>query len=468
MLIFEQMKYTLFIFLVAVFFSATSCKKDAFITSKDALLQLSEDTLHFDTVFTSTGSITQYFKIFNPNNQKLLLSGVELMGGSSSYFKINVDGTPGTVFQNIEIAANDSLYTFVTVSINPSAANLPFVVRDSIRISYNGNVRYMQLEAYGQNAVFLNNREITKDTTWNNTLPIVILGGLVIDSAKTLTINKGCKVYVHADAPIIVNGTVKAIGDKYDSTRIVFQGDRLDDPYKNYPGSWPGIILSSSSKDNVFQYAIIKNAYQGVIAQLPAADNNPKLTLDECILDNIYDVALGAVNSSISARNCLISNCGYNVYLQSGGNYTFNQCTISSYNNDYVTHKNAVFNISNNDATNSYPLNCTVVNSIIYGDGGLVNDEITVNKLGNTAFGIAMNNVLYKVKNDPANIVFSNSIKNQSPLFDSIDVNNHFYNFRLQAGSPCINKGAATSVNFDLDGNTRNTVAPDLGCYETL
>lgn len=60
------------------------------------------------------------------------------MGGAGSVFKMNVDGTPGTQFSNIEIGANDSLYVFAQVNVNPSAANLPFILRDSIEVSFNG------------------------------------------------------------------------------------------------------------------------------------------------------------------------------------------------------------------------------------------------------------------------------------------------------------------------------------------
>src|ERR1043165_6499864 len=111
-----------------------SCRKTSFIDSPDALLSASSDTLHFDTVFTATGSVTQSFKVFNLNNQKLRLTNVKLMGGNVSAFKMNVDGSAGASFSNVEIEPNDSLYVFVTVTINPTAANLPFVVQDSILI----------------------------------------------------------------------------------------------------------------------------------------------------------------------------------------------------------------------------------------------------------------------------------------------------------------------------------------------
>ncbi len=445
----------------------TSCKKTSFITSSDALLFTSADTLHYDTVFTSIGSVTQSFKIFNPNDQKLLLSKVQLMGGSASFYKINVDGSAGTLFTNIEMEAHDSLYVFVMVTINPNTANLAFIVQDSIRIDYNGNTKFVQLDAYGQNAYFMKNKRVTKDSTFTNTLPIVVLGGLSVDSGKVLTINAGTKIYCHADAPIIVNGTVKANGTV--ASKINFTGDRLDAPYSDFPGSWPGIIFTSSSINNVLTYCSVKNAYQSLIVQSPASNSNPKLTLSQCIIDNNYDVAIGSVNSSITATNCLISNCGYNVYLTGGGIYSFNQCTMASYGNSYLSHKYPVFTATNAaTSTTQNNLTCTVNNSIIYGDYGIVDDEVVVNKQGTTTFTMNFNNVLYKMKNsDPANATFTSCIKNQPPLFDSIDGGNRYFDFHLLSNSPCIDKGASTTLLIDLDGNARTVgLKPDLGCYE--
>ena len=458
-----------YLFVVSFFVIISSCKKESFITSTDALLRTSVDTLHYDTVFTSAGSITQSFKIFNPNDQKLKLSNVQLMGGSTSFFKINVDGVSGTSFNDVEINANDSVYVFALVTINPNAANLPFIVKDSIRINYNGNVKFVQLDAFGQNANFLRNRRITTDSTWNNTLPFVILGSLTIDSAKTLTIRKGTKIYCNANAPIIVNGTLKAIGEKFDSTRIKFAGDRLDEPYKNFPGSWPGIYFNRSSKDNVLQYCILRNAYQGVIVQSPAANSNPKLLMQECILDNIFDVAIGGSNTTIDVRNTLISNCGYNMFITAGGTYNVNHCTLVSYGNNYLQHKNPVLTISNIagvNATNN--LNCSIKNSIIYGDGGIVDDEISITKQGTTTFITTFDNVLYKLKNaDPATANFTgNKLRNILPNFDSVNTSSRFFNFRLRPTSQAINKGNNTGLLFDLDGNNRNVGLPDLGCYE--
>ena len=323
------LKYASFFFLLsAIIFS---CKKESFITSPQAKLSTSADTLKYDTVFTSVGSVTQSFKIFNDNNQKLRLSQVKLSGGASSAFKINVDGTAATEADNIEINANDSIYVFVQVNVNPTADNLPFLLQDSILISYNGNQKFVQLQAYGQNAIFLNTVKLTGNVTWNKTLPYVILGGILIDSNATLTVQEGTRIYLHANAPFLVDGTLIVNGTNQDS--VVFNGDRLDPDYKDLPAGWPGIFFSSSSKDNYLKHAIIKNAYQGIIAQDLSLNVNPKVTMSQCIVENIYDAGILGINTNIYADNCLISNCGSNILLELGGDYRFINCTIASYNN---------------------------------------------------------------------------------------------------------------------------------------
>lgn len=461
------MRNLLFISLIAVI--VFSCNKTGFINSPDALLQTSVDSLHFDTVFTTTGSITQSFRIINPNDQKLRLTGVQLMGGAASPFKLNVDGMPGVSFGNIEIDRNDSIYAFVTVSINPTATNLPFIVQDSIKIVYNGNTRFIQLDAFGQNANFYRNRRITSDTTWNNDRPFVILGGLNVDAGRTLTIAKGTRVYVHADAPIVVNGTLKAIGEKNDSTKIIFKGDRLDEPYKAFPGSWPGIVFTQSSRDNELNFVHILNAYQGVIAQGAASSPNPKLRLSECIIDNIYDVAVGSIASTIDAVNCQITNSGYNVFLTGGGSYSFTHCTIASIGNFFLQHKNPVVTLSNVNGQTTSALNATFTNCIIYGEGGTVDDEIFTNKQGSTAFSATFNHVLYKVKtNDPANATFTGiNIKNQPPEFDSINISQPYFSFRLKGGAGVDAATVVPGITIDLDGNPRVIGAKsDIGAYE--
>lgn len=468
----KPMKLTLLIISCAALF-ILSCRKDSFITSKNAVVGFSSDTLFFDTVFTTTGSITEFVKIFNGNNQKLLLSDVKLMGGASSYFAINIDGSAGPEQSNLELEANDSLYIFVSVRINPSADTLPFVVQDSIQVSFNGNRRYIQLQAWGQNAHFLRSQVIKANTNWNNSMPYVILGSLQVDTNATLSIPKGTRIYFHADAPMLVDGTLEVTGDKGDSNKVWFLSDRLDDPYRNFPGSWPGIYFRASSINNTMQFAAIKNAYQAIVAEMPASNANPKLVLNECIIDNSYDAGILGDQSSIEATNCLISNCGKNILLGDGGNYQFTHCTAASYSTEFITHSQPVLALSNYMVDGSgnlttASLNAVFLNCIFWGANGNVDNEVLVSQssAGNPPFSVNFSNCLWKMKTAPGGISSSNIIANSDPLFDSVNSFANIYDFHLKTGSPAIDKGAATSVSIDLDGNPRPVGLPDLGCYE--
>ena len=457
------------IFFLFFFLFLSSCKKDTFIKSIDAGLTITSDSIKFDTVFTTTGSVTRSFKIINDNNQKLLVSKIQLAGGTNSPYKININGNQVNEEENIEIAANDSIYIFVSVFVNPTSANLPFIISDSILVSYNGNNRFVQLEAYGKNAHFLTNTLVSGNTTWVNDLPYVILGSLQIDTTASLTIEAGCKIYSHADAPFLVDGTLKVTGTK--SNEVEFAGDRLDDYYKDIPGGWPGIYLRETSNDNEITFAIIKNANRAIVSSGPSSNTNPKLLLHQCIDDNAFEAGLLAYNSSINADNTLISNCGNNLVIQLGGNYTFTNCTVAAFSNTYLLHSNPVLQVSDAAELNGMlitdNLAASFVNCIFWGDDGSVDDEVMVDKQGGS-FNVSLENCLYKAISDPANTTLTSVIKNQDPAFDSIDVSNKYYDFRTTKDpfAPGINSGMIVALPTDLDNKNRSVGLPDLGSYE--
>ena len=446
-----------------------SCRKESFTSNADVRLRTSVDSLHFDTVFTTTGSVSQFLKIINGNEKGIRISSVRLAGGAGSPFKINVDGLSGPQVNDVEVLGNDSVYVYVTVSINPTAQNLPFIVQDSIEIIYNGNKKWVQLDAFGQNAHFHRGRKITGNEVWNNDLPYVIVGGLTVDTTATLTINKGCKVYMHADAPFIVHGTLQVNGEKFDSTRVVFSGDRLDEPYRDFPASYPGLIFTASSKNNTINYGIIKNAYQAVVVVNPATSGT-KLTLNESIIDNAYDAGLLGINTSITAKNLLISNCGKNLFLVGGGNYDLKHTTVATFSNSYIQHKDPVCVVTNYLNQTAASLTANFTNCIFWGEqNGFVNNEVFIDAKTITP-SIHFNKVVWRMQSIPSfnGLTITGAI-NQYPLFDSVNTAEHFYNFRLKSASPAVNIGANAGVALDLDAATRPRPVgslPDLGAYE--
>ena len=253
---------------------------------------------------------------------------------------------------------------------------------------------------------------------------------------------------------------------------LVFTGDRLDEDYKDLPASWPGIYFRGSSKNNVFTYAVVKNAYQAIVAEKPSVNANPKLILHQCIIDNAYDAGIYCVNSSLQADNSLISNCGNNIILSYGGVYNFTHCTVAAYSSNYLNHKNPVLNVNNFiqqlGTTLTADLNAVFRNNIFWGDDGIVKNEIVVNKQGTNTFNVLFEKNIYRAVTDPSNSTLTANIVNGDPSFDSIDVSKRIFDFRItkNATAPGINAGAATGFPKDLDDNNRSVGLPDLGCYE--
>lgn len=467
------MRNWLFLLLLILTAFVLSCKKEGFILSANASLSITKDSIKFDTVFTSTGSVTQSFKIINTNNQKLLLSSIKLMGGSSSAFKININGVSASELNDIEIASNDSIYVFISVYVNPNNSTLPFLINDSIQIEYNNNKRYVQLEAYGQNAHFLNNTIIERDTTFINDLPYVVLGSLSVKNNVILTLNEGCRLFMHANAPILVDGTLIVNGTK--NNEVIFCGDRLDEYYKDLPASWPGIFFNPSSKNNVLTYAILKNATDAIVADSNSINSNPKLVLHQCKIDNSLHSGILAKQSSVDVDNTLISNCGKNINIKLGGEYHFNNCTVVAYSNFYILHNYPVLQVNNyaypNGVLTTGDTYADFKNCIFWGDGGGFDEEINLSREGNNPYNVSFRNCLIKSNINNSDAQFIDNIRNIDPSFDSVDTYNNYYLFTThQFASPVIDAGLDTTNTifpFDLNHNNRiSGLKTDIGCYE--
>ena len=457
------------LFLIFSIALLVSCQKQSDLNGNTPLFS-STDSVYFDTLFTTLGGVTQKVKLINPNDRDIGISSITLLGGASSPFIINIDGSPGPSASNLSIRANDSLYIFVSVYVKPQAGPIPFILEDSIRISYNGTEKIIKLSVWGQNAHFLKNQVISANTSWPNDLPYVIYGGLRVDSNTTLTIQPGTHIYMHADAPVYIDGSLNVLGDSGTSRLVYFSGDRLDEPYSHYPGSWPGIFFRESSRDNVLNYAVLQNGYHGLVVAGPGPDLNPKLTLNQCIVNNFLQEGLLGIESSIRAVNCLVSNCGQNIVLGLGGNYQFSYCTVASYSNELVSHQQPVLTVSNagTDGTQvlTSDLDASFVNCIFWGSQG-VPDEAIVQKQGTTVFNVLFDHSILKQANYPANIDSSFLWLNSNPNF--IDTSGYpvgSYNFQLQAGSPALDLGTDLGIPIDLNGNPRPAVQSDLGSYE--
>ena len=306
-----------------------SCEDEKYLSSSDAKLLFSVDTVMFDTVFTTIGSTTQHLKIYNPFDQKILISSVKLAKGETSNFRLNINGISANEVQNLEIAPFDSMYIFVEVTVDPSGQNLPLVVKDSIEFITNSNPQHVDLVAWGQDFKLIK-RQILKSTTWTNDKPYLVYNYAFVDSNATLTIEPGTKIYFHKDAGLYVKGKVLAKGTV--ENPICFYGDRLEDVYANVPDQWNGVLLYSGSKNNEFSNVEIKNANIGLQVGNIENEGFATVKLTNTKIQNMAYAGIFALKSDIVANNCLVTNCGfYAVALLVGGNYEFNHSTIANY-----------------------------------------------------------------------------------------------------------------------------------------
>jgi hypothetical protein len=188
-----------------------SCEDEKYLTSTDVKLDFSVDTVMFDTIFTTIGSSTQHLKIYNPFDQKILISSIKLAKGETSNFRLNINGVSANEVQNIEIAPFDSMYIFVEVTVNPNGQNLPLVVKDSIEFMTNSNLQHVELLAWGQDFKLIK-RQILKNTTWTKDKPYLVYNYAFVDSSSTLTIQPGTRIYFHKDAGLYAKGKIIAKG----------------------------------------------------------------------------------------------------------------------------------------------------------------------------------------------------------------------------------------------------------------
>lgn len=466
----------LFITLLISAITFNSCRKISFIDDASAMLSFSRDTVKFDTVFTSVGSATRSFKIYNTYNQNIRISSLKLAGGSTSVFRMNVDGVSGVEFTDIEIPPDDSIYVFVEVTIDPNSNALPYVVEDSIFFVTNNNQQQVQLVAWGQNAIFYDGVVIC-DEVWDNTLPYVIYNSILVDTLCTLTINEGCRIYMHGGSSFYVLGTLKVLGTK--DSIVKFEGDRLESFFNEIPGQWEGISLLRSSKNNEIKYASIKNSNYGILVGLQTTnpDINSYLgdvSQPDLILENtsIFDCALSgllAVNAVMEVTNCLIYNIGENnVALASGGDYIFKHCTFANYGSAYLSHRSAILSISDfisfgGPAVVNDLQQADFTNSIIYGNI-LEGKEINIsNDGGATVFNYNFNHSILRTELTDPN--FIDCMINLDPKFESIGERNYY----PDSLSIAVNATIDIGVTEDLTGAQRPFPAtlPDIGCYET-
>ncbi len=477
----------------------TSCVDENDYASSPAVeLKFSTDTLTFDTVFTTIGSVTKTLMVYNNESQAVKIDRISLGSGSASFYRLNVDGDTSLVAKDVEIGAKDSLYIFVRLELDYNNQNNPLLVEDSIEFFFNNKSQKVLLQAYGQDAYYhkpshyllSQNQSGGYDTIWfsmahenpescgvivngndiewKNDKPHVVLGVCAVDSAYSLNLSSNTKIHFQNSAEFWVykDATLKAEGEV--EQPIVFQGLRLDEYYKDIPGQWGCVRFWAGSKDNVLNNVVVKNATIGILVDT-CVTANPTIEITNTKIENCSYIGLYSRGAVLDMKNSLVQNCGsYLLALTLGGSYQFVHCSFVNYYN-YKTRTTPALYFNDyyldvNDNVQYRPIEkAEFYNSVIY--GALSETEIEFDMIDQNLATIRFDYCLakYDVANQNANI-FTNSILNEEPLF--VDVSQG--DLHLQENSPCIGKGSGIwgyNLPYDIEGNYRLD-PPSIGAYE--
>ncbi len=458
----QFLKITFACFAVSCLFYLISCTpaNEILNTSSPLRLSFSRDTVLFDTVFTAKPTFTRRLVVYNRNKNALIINEMNIAGGQNSPYSITVFGETKTTFRNIRILGNDSLLVLLNASINPKQQDLPFIVRDSILFSINGNSQEVKIIGWGQDAHYLRNQRIRQNTVWSGKKPYIISGILQVDSLRNLTIEQGVTVYMDINAAILVKGSLTINGTVLD--KVNFRGVRLDRRYEQVAGQWDAIYFDAGSRNNKINYAHIRNGNVGLrIGAPPDNDTIPELIVENTIIENMRFRGLISFSSDVYMANTLINNCTQNVVAcLAGGDYTFLHCTFANTETRFFTDEPTVY-MANfyrlpDESVLKSPLSLTMINCIVWGDRAI---DFQLNSAADVPAKWLVRNSLLKTTDNQFNN--NDNILNQRPRFKSAFRSN----FQLDSLSPAIDKGIPVGITTDLEGVVRDA-KPDLGAYE--
>jgi hypothetical protein len=505
------MKYLYAIAVLACIVLWSSCRNDFETVPSTGNLEFSRDTVYLDTIFSNIGSSTYNLKVYNRSNDDINIPTVALGEGESSNYRLNVDGVPGKMFQDVTVLAKDSIFIFIETTIDINNFSNPdnaFLYTDKILFDTGGNQQDVDLVTLVQDAVFLyperfadgtietlnlgvdgNGEDILvegfflDDTELNftNEKPYVIYGFAAVPPDKTLTVDAGARVHFHADSGIIVanNGSIQANGTpsadpELMEGEIIFEGDRLEPTFANTPGQWSTIWLTQGSTNNSFTHTTIKNSVVGILN-----DNSP-LSLTNVQIYNSANVGLLGRTATIVGNNVVINNSGQaSLACSLGGDYEFNHSTFANFwTNSFRTFPTVlidnVLRVSETELVVADLVRADFTNCIIYGSEqrelGFVNDP-------SAQFNFNFRNSLIRFE-DPNNEftgipeyafenpnLYTDVVLNEDPVFLDTELND----FNIETGESGADGIALPGIGpaQDLNGVTRGA-NPDAGAYESI
>ncbi len=433
-------------------------------------LKLSSNEINFYTTFTKLTSPTYQLKITNQEHNDILIPSIRLEKEENSYYNLEVNGNKNkeNIYHNILIRKNDFITLYLTIT---PLGNKHIQYEDNLLIKLPNTQQKVKLSSNIENAELLKSPskdkpyKITTDTKWDNKKSRIIYGSLVVSSGAQLTIEKGTKIYFNSKGTISIEKNAKLIINGTKDEPINFRGYRTKPLYDTLAGTWEGITFEKNAAGEI-NYAYITGAKTAIKA------TEANLTLTNAQIYNSQQFGLFGENASIKASNLTINQSGrYSVFLNKGGNYNFEQCTLVNYWPLNSKEEGALYvsNVQNKSGNLTYnALDAAFANNIIFSrdaDGLTLffdKEKAPVNILFNTNL---INERSQEI--DFTSSIFKGNILKKSPLLKNANTfSNH--NLELMKNSPALDVGKLSIAQkhpIDLLGINR-TVTPDLGAYE--
>lgn len=511
--------------LLSVFLTGCEPKEDIITRDPGAVLTASVEMVKFDTVFTSLGSITKRFWVYNRNARAVRVDEIALVEAASpvARFELIIDGRRVNTRRDFELRGNDSVLVLAKVTIDPNAADTAFVVMDSVRLSANGTTGYVRLRAYGENATYYDAppgfaTKIGCDTTWTARRPIVLLGSALVDSSCVLTIDPGTRVYLANGASLVVRGRLRCGSLAPGAPAVKFRGLRRDDffdttdpryfdfentpKYANTPGQWGTIAFeprlgTQLTQENELFNTDIRNSTVGIFISNPNYLIGHQVRVENCFIRNAYSVGVyGAAagydpafapTGSVTLINTVITRCGERAVLGvGGGNWRLTHCTVemggaifNRRDTEALAFNNAV---ELSDGIHSEKTTLKVENSIVWSglrdDQGELQNEILLLREGSNDDSLYTfrHNILqtpFARFNDNSHAgtggVPGTNPLNEDPRFRDASANIKL-DLRLDSLiSPARRLGEVLTplVPLDLVGEPRDPMQPSAGAYES-
>ena len=275
----------------------SSCRNDFETVPNTGNLEFSRDTVFLDTVFTNIGSSTYNLKVYNTSDNDITIPSIRLGDGEDSQYRLNVDGLPGKIFNDINILANDSIFVFIETTLdidNLPGDGLEFLYEDQIQFDTAGNQQDVTLITLVKDAVFLFPEDLGNgiyetltlgsgeqavdiegfflddtELLFTNEKPYVIYGYAAVSPGDELIIAPGARIHFHKNSGLLVANTasIKANGTQSQDLEamegeIIFESDRLEPAFEDIPGQWGTIWCTAGSTNNEFS-SMLQEANSG-------------------------------------------------------------------------------------------------------------------------------------------------------------------------------------------------------------